>query len=186
MERDLGTTKGWEKKKKMYRQIVKQLAFQLLTAFHVNVLDWHFLHIPAPNTPTHTHSLFFPSLLLQYTLCQHKNKREGQEESEWVWREWRWEGGEKNRGTGGIRLSPGLAEGQSWQARRLNCWVKILFIIIRSLFPNSPLLCRGQCPASTSPSPGFIRHCWAVRKRNLCCTIVALIRWQGQYRCHRN
>lgn len=116
-----------------------------------------------PLTPPRTHSLFFPSLFLQYTLCLYKNKRVGQEESEWVRREWRWEGGEKNRETGEIRLSAGLAEGQSWQARRLNCWVKILFIIIRSLFPNSPLLCYGQCPASTSPSPGFIRHCWAVR-----------------------
>lgn len=64
----------------MYRQIVKQLAFQLLTAFHVNVLDWHFLHIPAPtrNPPTHTHTpSLSPSLLLQYSLCQQKNKREG-------------------------------------------------------------------------------------------------------------
>ncbi len=127
------------------------------------------------HTHTHTHTLpsltslslsLFPSLLLQYTLCQQKNKREGKAreaggESEKGVKE---EGGKKKTETGEIRLSPGLAKGQSWQARRLNCRVKILFIILCSLFPNSPLLCHSQCPASMFPTPGFIRHCWAARK----------------------
>ena len=109
------------RKKKMYRQIVKQLAFQLLTAFHVNVLDWHFLHIPAPalslslsppkhtHTHTHTHTLtharthpLSPSLLLQYTLCQQKNKREGKaREGAGRRREWEGSAGGGRRRRGG-------------------------------------------------------------------------------------
>lgn len=72
---------------------------------------------PPPSHPTHTHTLpLFPSLLLQYTLCQQKNKREWKAregaggESEKGVKE---EGGKKNRETGEIRLSPGLAKGQS-------------------------------------------------------------------------
>lgn len=66
MERLKQERKGWEKKK-MYRQIVKQLAFQLLTAFHVNVWDWHFLHPLTPGLPPHTHMLSI-SLSLSFTL----------------------------------------------------------------------------------------------------------------------
>ena len=158
------------RKKKMYRQIVKQLAFQLLTAFHVNVLDWHFLHIPAPTSlppHTHTHSLsfhLFYSSILSVSRRIKESGRRGKGQEERASREWRRREGKKNRETGEIRLSPGLAKGQSWQARRLNCRVKILFIILCSLFPNSPLLCHSQCPASMFPTPGFIRHCWAARK----------------------
>lgn len=148
----------------MYRQIVKQLAFQLLTAFHVNVWDWHFLHIPTqpsppyPPTPTRTHRhTHTPSPTSVYFLCQQKNKREGKAREgpggERVRREWRRSRGRKTEKQKKSRLLPGLAKGQSWQARRLNCRVKILFIILGSLFPNSPLLCHSQCPASMFPHP---------------------------------
>lgn len=136
---------------------------------------------PRTHTPFSFHLFYSSTLSVSIRIKERGRRRVSECEGSEGGRE-----GEKKRETGEIRLSPGLAEGQSWQARRLNCWVKILFIIICSLFPNSPLLCCSQCPASTSPSPGFIRHCWAVRKRNLCCTIVALILWQGQCRCHRN
>lgn len=80
----------------MYRQIVKQLAFQLLTAFHVNVWDWHFLHIPAytlhppphpPTSHTHTHT---PSLHLLYfsTLPVSRLKKKARE----------WAGGDSEKG----------------------------------------------------------------------------------------
>ena len=118
------------------------------------------------HTHRHTHSLFLP-LFYSSILSVSRRIKEGKAtegaggESEKGVKE---EGGKKNREKGEIRLSPGLAKGQSWQARRLNCRVKILFIILCSLFPNSPLLCHTQYPASMFPTPGFIRHCWAARK----------------------
>lgn len=126
---------------------------------------------PAQHTHTHTHTpfpfqLFYSSTLSVSIRIKERGRRRV---SECKGSGGGREGGKekKNRETGEIRLSLGLAEGQSWQAWRLNCWLKILFIITRSLFPNSPLLYRGQCPASMSHSQGFIRHCWAVRKQNL-------------------
>lgn len=163
MERDLAGEKGWEKKRKENVQADCETARLSTTncfsckCLGLTLLTHPSLYPPPPPPPTHTHT---PSLHLFYfgTLpVSRRIKKEGKTRE--------WAGGDSEKGVNEEgefkkrrkkrenRLLLGLAKGQSWQAWRLNCRVKILFIILCSLFPNSPLLCHSQSPASMSPPP---------------------------------